>query len=71
MKECQINWKSTDEEINNMTIEQAIEILESGIKRSKSNDYGLRKHMVKAYEIAVKNMKINLDKQKKNKYNSK
>jgi len=32
MKETQINWKSTDDEIENMNIEQAIELLEKQIK---------------------------------------
>ena len=57
MKLTQINWKSTDEEIKNMTIEQAIELIEKQISMSKNltspNGWGPRKHMVKAYELAV------------------
>jgi len=65
MKETQINWKSTDDEIDNMTIEQAIELLEKQIKLGESkntNSVGPRKHMVKAYKIAVDSIKIVLDK---------
>jgi len=65
MKECQINWKSTDDEINNMTIEQAIELIEKQITLGESkntNSVGPRKHMVKAYKIAVDAMKFVLDK---------
>jgi len=38
MKETQINWKSTDDEIDNMTIEQAIELLEKQIKLGESKN---------------------------------
>ena len=55
MKETHINWKSTDEEIENMTIEQAIELIQKQVNLGKSNgDFKPRKHMVKAYELAVK-----------------
>ena len=55
MKETQINWKNSDEEINNMTYEQAIELIQKQINLGKSNgDFKPRKHMVKAYELAVK-----------------
>jgi len=64
MKENQINWKSTDDEIENMTIEQAIELIEKQIspERLKSDTNKPRKHMVKAYKIAVDSMKFMLDK---------
>ena len=55
--ETQINWKSSDEEIESMTSEQAIELLENQIKMGKSTNpqaFGPRKHMVKAFELAVK-----------------
>jgi len=56
-KETQINWKSSDEEIEAMTSDQAIELLEKQISMGKSSNphaLGPRKHMVKAYELAVK-----------------
>ena len=63
MKETQIHWKSTDEEIENMTIEQAIELIEKQIALGESKgDFKPRKHMVKAYKIAVDSIKIVLDK---------
>ena len=63
MKETQIHWKSTDDEIENMTIEQAIELLEKQITlRESKGDFKPRKHMVKAYKIAVDSMKFMLDK---------
>jgi len=65
MKETQINWKSTDDEIENMNIEQAIELIEKQIKLGESknvNSVGPRKHMVKAYKIAVDALKFMLDK---------
>ena len=64
MKETQINWKSTDDEINNMTIEQAIELIEKQISpdRLKGDTNKPRKHMIKAYKIAVNSMKFVLDK---------
>jgi len=55
-KETQINWKSSDEEIELMTFEQAIELLENQISMGKSSNphaLGPRKHMVKAFELAV------------------
>jgi len=63
MKETQIHWKSTDDEIENMTIEQAIELIEKQISpdRLKGDTNKPRKHMVKAYKIAVDSMKILLD----------
>ena len=55
MKETQINWKSSDEEISNMTYEQAIELIQKQINLGMSNgDFRPRKHLVKAYELAVK-----------------
>jgi len=63
MKETQINWKSTDDEIENMTIEQAIELIEKQIILGESKgDFKPRKHMVKAYKIAVDALKFMLDK---------
>jgi len=63
MEETQINWKSTDDEVNNMTIEQAIELLEKQITLGESKgDFKPRKHMIKAYKIAVDAMKFMLDK---------
>jgi len=64
MKECQIHWKSTDDEINNMTIKQAIELIENQISpdRLKGDTNKPRKHMVKAYKIAVDALKFMLDK---------
>ena len=63
MKETQINWKSTDDEIDNMTIEQAIELIEKQIALGESKgDFKPRKHMVKAYKIAVDALKFMLDK---------
>ena len=63
MKECQINWGSTDDEIENMTIEQAIELLQKQIILGESKgEFKPRKHMIKAYKIAVDSMKIVLDK---------
>jgi len=64
MKETQIHWKSTDDEVENMTIEQAIELLENQISpdRLKCDTNKPRKHMVKAYKIAVNVMKFVLDK---------
>jgi len=63
MKETQIHWKSTDEEIENMTIEQAIELIEKQIALGESKgDFKPRKHMVKAYKIAVDALKFMLDK---------
>ena len=63
MKETQINWKSTDDEINNMTIEQAIELLQKQIILGESKgEFKPRKHTIKAYKIAVDSMKIVLDK---------
>ena len=54
MKETQINWKNSDEEINNMTYEQAIELIQKQINLGISNgDFRPRKHLVKAYELAV------------------
>jgi len=54
MKECQINWKSTDIEIENMTYKQAIELIQKQINLGMSNgDFKPRKHMVKAYELAA------------------
>ena len=58
MKEIQINWKSTDEEIENMTINQAIKLIENQITLGKSSgDFKPRKHMVKAYELALEALK--------------
>ena len=55
MKETQINWKSSDEEISNMTCKQAIELIQKQINLGKSNgDFRPRKHLVKSYELAVK-----------------
>jgi len=55
MKETQINWKSSDEEVNSMTYKQAIELIQKQVNLGKSNgDFKPRKHMVKAYELAVK-----------------
>ena len=63
MKETQIHWKSTDDEIENMTIEQAIELIEKQIILGESKgDFKPRKHMVKAYKIAVDALKFVLDK---------
>ena len=57
-KGTQINWKSTDDEIENMTIEQAIELIEKQITLGKSSgDFKPRKHMVKAFELALEAMK--------------
>jgi len=57
MKETQINWKSSDEEISNMTYEQAIELIQKQINLGKSNgDFRPRKHLVKACELAVKSL---------------
>jgi len=54
MKETQINWKSSDEEISNMTCEQAIELIQKQIDLGMSKgDFKPRKHLVKAYELAV------------------
>jgi len=58
--QTQIHWKSSDEEIKAMTYEQAIELLENQIKMGKSTNpqaAGPRKHMVKAYELAVEVLK--------------
>ena len=55
MKETQINWKSSDEEISDMTHEQAIELIQKQINLGKSSgDFRPRKHLVKAYELAVR-----------------
>ena len=63
MKETQIHWKSTDDEIENMTIDQAIELIEKQIILGESKgDFKPRKHMVKAYKIAVDALKFVLDK---------
>jgi len=54
--QTQIHWKSSHEEIEAMTYEQAIELLEKQIKMGKSTNpqaLGPRKHMVKAYELAI------------------
>lgn len=60
-KETQINWKSSKSEINQMTITQAIEILENQIELGKSQgDWKPREHMIKAYEIAIKALKDKL-----------
>jgi len=59
-KETQIHWKSSSEEIEAMTYEQAIELLENQIKMGKSTNpqaLGPRKHMVKAYELAIDALK--------------
>jgi len=57
MKETQINWKSSDEEVNSITHEQAIELLQKQINLGMSNgDFKPRKHLVKAYELAVKSL---------------
>lgn len=57
MKETQINWKSTDKEIENMTYNQAIEILKNQIKLGKTKgNFRPRKHLTKALELAVKAM---------------
>ena len=57
MKEMQINWKSSDEEVNSITHEQAIELLQKQINLGMSNgDFKPRKHLVKAYELAVKSL---------------
>lgn len=56
-KETKINWKSNEKDIENMSIIQAIEILENHIKLGKSKgDFKPRKHMVKALEIAVEQL---------------
>jgi len=58
--QTQIHWKSSPEEIEAMTYEQAIELLENQIKMGKSTNpqaAGPRKHMVKAYELAVEVLK--------------
>ena len=55
MKETQINWKSFDEEISNMTHEQAIELIQKQINLGTlKGDFKPRKHVVKAYKLAVK-----------------
>jgi len=61
MENTGIHWKSTDKEIEAMTTEQAIELLEKQIKMGKNSNphaMGPRKHMVKAYELAVKALKL-------------
>ncbi len=66
MKLTQINWKSTDEEIKNMTTEQAIELIENQIGMGKSKNpqaLGPRKHMVKAYELAVEALRKQIGKE--------
>jgi len=61
LKETQINWKSSDEDIQNMTIKQAIELIENQITLGKlGGDFRPRKHMVKAYELALEALKNNL-----------
>ena len=55
-----INWHSSDKEIEAMTSEQAIELLENQINMGKSSNphaLGPRKHMVKAFELAVEALK--------------
>ena len=62
IKDTEINWHSSKEEIDTMTINQAIEILENHIAMGYSHSkIKPRKHMTKALEIAVECMK--------NKYN--
>jgi len=57
-KETQINWHSSDKEIESMTYEQAIELIQNQINLGKSKgDYKPRKHMVKAFELAVEALK--------------
>jgi len=58
LKDTQINWKSSDEEINNMTIEQAIELIQKQIDLGNTKgDFKPRKHLVKAYELALEALK--------------
>ena len=64
MKDTQIHWHSTDEEIEAMTSEQAIELLEKQIamgKNSNPHAMGPRKHMVKAFELAVEALRKECD----------
>lgn len=57
-KETQINWHSSDKEIGLMTYEQAIELIQNQINLGKSKgNFKPRKHMVKAYELAVEALK--------------
>ena len=66
MKEMQINWKSSDEEVNSMTHEQAIELIQKQVNLGKSNgDFKPRKHMIKAYELAVEALEKQIPKQPK------
>lgn len=54
MKETQINWNSSDEEIENMTYVQALELIEKQISLGKSpGEYKPRKHLTKAFELAA------------------
>jgi len=54
MKEAQINWKSSDE---------AIELIQKQIELGMSNgDFKPRKHMVKAYELAVEALEKQISK---------
>jgi hypothetical protein len=59
----QINRFSTDKEIKNMTIEQALELIEKHINLgySEINDFIPRKHMVKALEKAAEALKFQLE----------
>ena len=60
-KETEINWKSSYEDIENMTVLQAIEVLELQITLGKTKgDFRPREHLTKALEIAVECMKKSL-----------
>jgi parvulin-like peptidyl-prolyl isomerase len=58
-----INKFSTDREIKNMTIEQALELIQKHINLgySKINDFKPRKHMIKALEKAAEALKFQLE----------
>lgn len=61
-KLTEINWRSSKQEIEDMTIEQAIEILQGQINLGKTKgDFRPREHLTKALEIAVKCMKNNIE----------
>ncbi len=50
----EINMYSSDEKIENMSIEQAIEIIQKHVDLGhKSGEFKPRKHMTKALEIAL------------------
>jgi len=49
LKDTQINWKSSDEEINN--IQKQIDL------GNTKGDFKPRKHLVKAYELALEALK--------------